>query len=329
MLSLGTPVYQVLMIGCGNIAGDFDAQRSRDLPPISHAGAYIKHGGFNIDACIDPDINKLNNFAKRWNVKLAAQDFEELIRSPGDFEVISICSPTILHEIHILEALRLNPRLIFCEKPLTSNIDSSIRILDECKKRGVAIAVNYSRNWDSSLATLIKDLKTGRWGKIRSVVGHYNKGILNNGGHMIDLLLRILGPLDVLATTGVTYDFWPDDPTIGVLFSAISGQVPVYMNSADARDYSYFELELVCELGVIRMESGGLSWRMREVIPSSQFNGYKELGMAQNIGGGYLDSMASAIDNIYRHLYEGMPIRCSGEDALRVQRICHQIKTMV
>lgn len=316
------------MIGCGNIAGEFDALRSRNLPPISHAGAYIKHGGFNIDACIDPNVNKLNNFAKRWNVKIAAQDFEGLNRSPGDFDVISICSPTSLHEIHIQEALRLNPRLIFCEKPLTSNVESSIRILDECKKKGVALVVNYSRNWDSLLVALIQDLKAGRWGKIRSVVGNYNKGILNNGGHMIDLLLRILGPLDVVATAGVTYDFWPDDPTIGVLFSAISGRVPIYMSPADARDYSYFELEFICELGVIRMESGGLIWQIREVIPSSQFNGYKELGMAQNIGGGYLDSMKSAVDNIYQYLYEGAHIRCSGEDALQVQRICHQIKTM-
>ena len=329
MLSSGTPVYQVLMIGCGNIAGEFDAHRSRNLPPLSHAGAYIKHGGFNIDTCIDPNVNKLNNFAKSWNVKIAAQDFEELNSLPGDFDVISICSPTSLHETHIQEALRLNPRLIFCEKPLTSNIDSSIRLLEECKKKGVALAVNYSRHWDASVVTLIQDLKAGRWGKIRSVVGHYNKGILNNGGHMIDLLLRILGPLDVVATTGLTYDFWPDDPTIGVLFSAISGRVSVYMSPADDRDYSYFELELVCEFGVIRMESGGLSWRMREVLPSSQFNGYKELGIAQNIGGGYLDSMTSAVDNIYQHLYKGTPIRCSGEDALQIQRVCHQIKMMV
>jgi predicted dehydrogenase len=328
MLNSGIPTYKVLIIGCGNIAGEFDAHRSRNLPPLSHAGAYTKHEGFNIDACIDPNVNKLNNFAKRWNVKIAVQDFEELNSSPGDFDVISICSPTSLHEIHIQEALRLNPRLIFCEKPLTSNIESSIRILNECKKNGIALAVNYSRHWDLSIAALIEDLKVGRWGKIRSVVGHYNKGMLNNGGHMIDLLLRILGPLNVVATAGVIYDFWPDDPTIGVLFSAISGRVPVYMGPADARDYSYFELELVCELGVIRMESGGLSWRIRGVKPSSQFNGYKELGVAQNIDGSYLDSMTSAVENIYQYLYGGAPIMCNGEDALQIQRVCHQIKMM-
>jgi predicted dehydrogenase len=175
---------------------------------------------------------------------------------------------------------------------------------------------------------LIKDLNAGRWGRIRSIVAHYNKGILNNGGHMIDLLLRILGPLDVVATTGVSYDFWPDDPTMGVLLSSISGQVPIYMNPANAHDYAYFELEVVCEFGVIRMESGGMNWQIREVISSSQFKGYKELGVAKKIDGHCIDTMSGAMENIYQHLHEGAPIKCGGEDAIQIQRVCHQIMMM-
>lgn len=326
MLDKNSPIYRVLIVGCGNIAGGFDESRSLDLLPLSHAGAYVKHGRFKITACIDSNVDQLNRFSQYWNVSLVAHDFSELHAKPGDFDVISICSPTSFHAGHLAESLALAPRLIFCEKPLATDVESCIRLLKACRDQGVALAVNYSRRWDSSINKLIDELSNGRWGAIRSVVGHYNKGILNNGGHMIELLLRIVGPLDVVGTTVRINDFWPDDPTISVLLTAASGRIPVYLNPANARDYAYFELELICEMGVIRMESGGQYWHVREAVSSSEYQGYKELSAAKKINGEYLGAMSGAIENIYEHLYRGAEIKCIGEDVLPVQQICEQIK---
>lgn len=326
MSTVSRQTFAVLIVGCGNIAGGFDMARPRGLPSLSHAGAFTKHGAFQISACVDPDERRRKEFALYWGVDLQGDDLDDLRAAPGAFDVISICSPTSLHHEHIAQALALKPRVIFCEKPLTSDEDSATRMIQACRLQGVALVVNYSRRWDPAVAELINQLSEGRWGAVRSVVGHYNKGIINNGGHMVDLLLRLLGPLEVVATSHAEFDYWATDPTVAVLLSAHGGAIPVYLNPAHARDFAYFELEIVCELGVVRMLSGGLAWQFRDAVPSAEFAGYKSLNPASQIDGRYSETMARAIEDIYQHLTNGEPLGSTGENALQVQKLCMLIQ---
>lgn len=323
---MSRPTYEVLIIGCGNIAGGFDATRASLLPPLSHAGAYTQHGGFRLRACVEPDDGRRQAFAERWGVATQGASVAELGVSPGTFDLISICSPTAFHHEHLAQALALRPRVIFCEKPLTSDVATASQWVNACHTQNVALVVNYSRRWDPVLADVINQLHSGRWGAVRSVVGHYNKGILNNGGHMVDLLLRLLGPLTLIATACPVFDFWESDPTVAALLTAADGTVPIYLNPAYARDFAYFELEIVCELGVLRMESGGMSWQFRDAVPSPQYSGYRTLDTARHVEGHYVDSMARAICDLHAYLRDGTPVRSTGEEALRIQDLCTEIQ---
>lgn len=318
--------YEVLIVGCGNIAGGFDMARAPDLLPLSHAGAYTRHGGFRLRACVDPDASRRQAFAQHWGVDTHAADLGALSAAPGTFDVISICSPTALHHEHLAQALALRPRVIFCEKPLTSDVAAAAQLVRNCHAQGVALVVNYSRRWDPAVAELARQLQDGRWGAVRSVVGHYNKGILNNGGHMVDLLLRLVGPLELVATARAEFDFWESDPTVAALLTAVQGTVPVYLNPAHARDFAYFELEIVCELGVVRMQSGGMGWQFRDAVPSPQFAGYRSLDEARLVEGRYLETMARAIDDLHDHLHSSAAVCSTGEEAIRVQELCTQIQ---
>lgn len=318
--------HNVLIIGCGNIAGGFDMNRAPDLPPLSHAGAFSRHGGFLLRACVDPDHDRRQAFARRWDVEMDVADVSQLRVEPGAFDVISICSPTALHHEHLKQALALRPRVIFCEKPLTSELTTSKHLLRECNSSGVALVVNYSRQWDPVLADLATQLDNGRWGLVRSIVGHYNKGILNNGSHMIDLLFRLVGPLELVTTACAQFDFSESDPTVAALLTAARGRVPVYLNPGCAKDFAYFEMEIICELGVIRMHTSGLGWQFRNVVPSTQFEGYNSLGAPKETKGGYLETMVGAINDIYTYLQGGVSISSMGESAIEVQKLCMQIQ---
>jgi predicted dehydrogenase len=317
--------YEVLIVGCGKIAGGFDMTRPLDLPPLSHAGAYTRHGGFRLLACIDPNDERRQAFAKYWGVHTHAPDLVTLGAAPSAFDVISICSPTTLHHEHLTQALALRPRVIFCEKPLTSDVASAAALVKDCRAQGTYLVVNYSRRWDPAVAELANQLRDGRWGAIRSVVGYYNKGISNNGGHMVDLLFRLVGPLELVATTRAEFDFWDSDPTVAALLTAAKGAIPVYLSPAHARDYAYFELEIVCAFGVVRMQSGGMGWHYRDAVPSVQFAGYQTLDSARKIKGRYLETMTGAIEEIHGFLHEGKTVESSGENALLVQELCAKI----
>ena len=320
-------LYEVVIIGCGNIAGGFDMlQAPRSPQPISHAGAYTLHGGFRLRGCVEPDDTRRQIFAKRWGVERHAANLDGLNVSVGEIDVISICSPTVLHHEHLAQALLLRPRVIFCEKPLTSDVDAALQVVKDCRVHGVALVINYSRRWDPALAEVVCQLHGGRWGAVRSIVGHYNKGIRNNGGHMVDLLIRLVGPLELVSTACAQYDFWESDPTVAALLTAANGTVPVYLNPANARDFAYFELEIVCEFGVLRMESGGMHWQVRDVVPSAVFAGYRTLDVARQVEGRYLESMARAVAAIYGYVHDGTSLDGACEETLRVEELCARIQ---
>ncbi len=318
--------HNVLIIGCGNIAGGFDMNRAPDLLPLSHAGAFSRHSGFLLLACVDPENSRRQAFARRWDIEIDAADIAELNVDSGTFDVISICSPTVLHPQHIKQAVALRPRVIFCEKPLASDLTASRQLVEICKASGITLVVNFSRQWDPVLAELTTQLSNGRWGSVRSIIGHYNKGILNNGSHMIDLLFRLVGPLKLVSTASAQFDFSEFDPTVAALLTAAKGRVPVYLNPGCAKDFTYFEMEIVCELGVIRMHSSGLGWQLRNVVSSPLFEGYNSLGVPREITGGYLETMAGAVNDIYAYLEGSASIGGMGESAIEVQKLCMQIQ---
>ena len=321
------PVLNVLVVGCGNIAGGFDAQRAEALPPLTHAGAYSRHGGFCITACVEPDAARRAAFMQRWGVARGFDDLSSVAaaRLGGSFDIVSLCSPTAAHAPQIEAALALRPRLIFCEKPVTPTLAQTAAMVARCSRAEVPLAVNHTRRWASDVQRLAAELRNGAWGAVRSATGTYNKGLLNNGSHLLDLLHLLLGPMSVLQVGDAVADHWCDDPTVPALLQTADG-VSVHLATAHAADAALFELQLVCEKAVISMEDGGLRWRVRRVMDSPHFAGYRVLDRGEETAGDYLQATARAMDNLYQHLHHGQPLASTGHTALAAQRLCDDIR---
>ena len=322
-----TRMWRVLIVGCGNIAGGFDAERAASLPPLTHAGAYTRHGRFRLQACVEPDAPRRAAFAQRWGV---AEGFDHLqglaaVHGPGAFDVISLCSPTAAHAEQIGAALALKPRLIFCEKPVTPTLPQTAELVARCADAGVPLAVNHSRRWAPDVQRLAAELHAGHWGQVRSAVGTYNKGVLNNGSHLVDLLHLLLGPMSLLRAGVAVHDHWPDDPTVPALLQTAEG-VPVHLATAHAADCSIFEVQITTASAVITMEDGGLHWRVRRVIDSPHFHGYRMLDAGERLAGEYLQSTTRAVANLHEHLQHGQPLASTGCTALIAQRLCDEIR---
>ena len=314
----------VLIIGCGNIAGRFDELRDREALPLTHAGAYRRHPGFRLAACVDPDETRLDAFSEHWQVGVKASKIEDLRHQSGDFDVISICSPTEFHVHHLEAALALKPKLVFAEKPLTTNTLETGRWVNRFEQNGIALAVNYTRRWQPDIIALAANLRSGQYGAIRSASGVYNKGIANSGSHMLDLLRNLLGEISLVAVGSPSWDFWEHDPSIPAMLRSESG-VPIILNIGDARDYSLFELRIVTESGTIEMTDGGMNWVWRSARDSVQFPGYKSLGESRASEGDYSKAMLGAVSNIAEHIEGGESLACDGQTALAAQIICDQI----
>lgn len=318
---------RVLIVGCGNIAGGFDAERPANLPPLTHAGAFTRHGGFHVEACVEPDAERRAAFMRRWGI---AHGFDDLAGAAaayplGRFDVVSLCSPTHAHAEQVEAALAMKPRLVFCEKPVTPTLAQTEALVERCAAAGVPLAVNHTRRWAPDVQRLAAELRAGAWGAVRSAVGTYNKGVLNNGSHLVDLLHLLLGPMTLLDAGAALADHWPDDPTVPALLQTAGG-IPVHLNTAHAADCAIFELQLITATAVIAMEDGGLQWRVRRVIDSPHFRHYRVLDSGERTAGEYLQATQRAVANLHAHLTHGEPLASTGASALAAQRLCEEIR---
>lgn len=309
----------VLIIGCGAIAGGHDADRDDKAWPRTHAAAYRRDGGYRLVACVDPDPERRAAFAARWGVEHAFADVSQA-QSAGPYDIISICSPTSLHAAHLEYAIGMHPRLVVCEKPVTPTLAETRRLVAQASAAGVGLAVNHTRRWAPDILELATELKAGTWGQLRSCYAAYNKGVLNNGSHLFDLLLFLLGPLRVLAAGTPVSDFAMDDPSVPCLLETSAG-IPISVSIAHAADYALFEMSLVTEHAVISMEAGGSSWRIRPVVDSPDFAGYRALMSGTFRAGRYEEAMVNAVAE-FRHWIAGKAcISSSGESAAAAQAL--------
>ena len=320
--------YKVLIIGCGNIAGGYDMCQPEEALPLSHAKAFMRHGGFEISACIDPNVQKREIFQKRWKVQHGFASLNELSQQLGSFDVISICSPTQFHSSDIQAALTLHPKLIFCEKPLTLSVAETSRAINDCSSQSVLLAINYSRRWSPQVIRLKRELKQGQWGSVRSISAIYNKGLLNNGSHMIDLFFNLFGPV-LLTHVGMTvFDHFQYDPSVEVCLKTLDG-VPIQLNVGHAQDYALFEMHIVTERGVISMEDGGSRWRLRRAGPSKQFPGYSFLNCGDWMEPHGTNALTVAVANLHNALTNVEELACTGIHALQAQDLCEKIQYRV
>jgi predicted dehydrogenase len=153
----------------------------------------------------------------------------------------------------------------------------------------------------------------------------YNKGMLNNGSHMMDLLLNLFGPLQITHVGKAMVDHFEADPSVDACLQTADG-VPVQLNVAHAQDYALFEMQIVTEKGVIAMEDGGARWRFRTSAPSAQLSSYNFLNHGEWISPQGSPALRNAVANLHDALTNSAALACTGMHALQAQTLCEQIQ---
>lgn len=316
--------FRAAIVGCGRIAGGFDEGRGGNSV-LTHAAAYSRHPGFALVACVEPDAGRRAAFMRSWSVPAGFASLEECLSSGTGIDVASVCTPTSRHAEDLRLLMESPIPVVFAEKPLCEDIATAAVLVEGFARAGKKLAVAHNRRWDERLARLRQEIADGHWGRVRSAIGIYNKGALNNGTHMVDLVQFLIGPLTLKTVTGRRIDYDPGDPTVdAVLFTP--NDVLIHLVGADSRDYAVFELRILTERGSIEIEQSGFALRLRRAVESPRYAGYRELdrGVWEETG---LDSaLYRAVDNIHATLRNRAPLASDGASALSAQRLCDEMR---
>ncbi len=327
-------ILSALVIGCGRISGGFDSDRKSEVLsgagwPLSHAGALARCEGVTVSACVDPDDRARALFQEEWGITSGYRALQDVNVPEAGFDIITIAAPTALHSQMVDQALALRPKAIFLEKPVSQSPAETEAVVHACREAGVLLLVNYSRRWDDKLQGLLRDIRDGVHGKLRSVVVVYNKGILNNGSHMLDLLLTLCGDLTPLwaafsSPAQVTDEC---DPDVDAVLRSRDG-VLCHLVSTQAADFSQFELQILTEHGEFRILDSGFRWSIRTADESPDFPGYRRLAREHHEDGGYPPVMQNAFNELTELTRAGIRVHSSADAAVRTESLCDQIKRL-
>ena len=123
--------------------------------------------GARLAAVADVDTKAANSVAGDAKVY---SDYHEMIKDPA-VDGIIVCTPPFL-KMDITKVASESGKAVFCEKPITVNLEDSDRMLELVKKGGIKFQVGYQRRFDPSYMRARKAMESGEIGKLLLLKEH-------------------------------------------------------------------------------------------------------------------------------------------------------------
>lgn len=194
--------YKAGIIGTGGIAGmgilGMHPEEEIGTAKIeaSHAGGYDATDGIELVAAADIDREALDTFGEAWDILPDRRygDHKTMLDSE-DLDVVSVCTPSYLHDRHVIDAAEsdADPSLIWCEKPISSELTAAERMIETCDRTGTELLVNHSFRFTEKLRHLRHLVQEeGILGDVRAVSSQFRMELLRNSTHLLDTLVYLL-----------------------------------------------------------------------------------------------------------------------------------------
>lgn len=312
--------YKAVIIGAGRIGGGLDKPSANKI--LTHAHACFKNPNIQLVAFIDNNIKAGRAMAKRWGCEFFSS-LQELY-SKIQPDIICICTPNDTHFTILQELSHYQPKLVICEKPLTTNLKDTESIKSLYKQLNIPILVNYTRRFDKDIQKLRNQIISNHYGKILLSSGIYNKGILHNGSHMIDLCRYLFGEFKSFSPLYAVDDYNQQDKTVGG-FLHFSSCSQFYLKAGDFRNYSIFELDILFEKMRVRLTDFAYKISYQAVGQNKTYKGIISLGNEYNKKNNARDPMYCMVENAVNFLEGREALKCTILDALEAQKVCDYI----
>src|SRR5258707_13983896 len=137
-----------------------------------HAIACTSLGGrAKLLAIADIDEARLQKAAYQYSIPLAAVDYRSLL-DRNDIDVITVCTPPVLHERVVVDALEAG-KFVICEKPLAHTLELADRIIAVAKKHPGKLSTVYQFRYLPEVQRTLWLRDHGRLGKL--LVGRFHR----------------------------------------------------------------------------------------------------------------------------------------------------------
>ena len=309
--------HAALVIGAGNVGALFDTPQTQKV--LSHAHAYATHPQFELAGFVDIDQGKAAHAASVWGCAHFSSIRDAF--NQRKIDVVSIAVPDDMHASVLRELKSFACMGIVVEKPIARSVEEGRLLSELYQAPAPLVAVNYVRRYIPQFQELRRRIASGELGPYLAGSGHYGKGIVHNGSHMIDLVRYLVDEVTDVDALSAENDAYLDDPSVEGVLRLRNGK-SFHLVPVSCRAFTIFELDLIFERGRIRVADSGFRIEEQSVEESHIFSGYRNLSAATSADTGMGRGMFFLVDNLHHALLGRSEIACTMKDALRDLEIC-------
>jgi len=249
--------YRCVIIGCGKVGMEYEADNDRFLPR-SHIEAAYQNQKVKLVAVSDVNVSKAEG-ARQYvpDVRVYSDAKECLTYEKPD--IVIIAASTHAHKNLVELSCDTGAKMIICEKPLCKNAPEAVELAKKVRDAGTIFVLNYQRRFFPLFHSIRHGISQGRIGRIQQVSCCYSNGLYNNAGHLIDAIMFLLGErvIYVSGTFNKLNCVNPeDDRNIDGILELESG-ARVTFQSFDQRSYGIHEFTIYGTTGLVAIKEHG------------------------------------------------------------------------
>jgi len=275
-------INRVAIVGCGNISGSIDDDaKKRHI--YSHARAISEIKQLKLTACCDTDDARLKKFAERWGIPGQYLDLSDMLQKEP-IDILVVATPTKFHYENVILALSSHVKVIFCEKPLTFELERGIEMAQRAEEANKILLVNYMRRWDKFYAESRNILESGDLGTIETIVTYAGTSLYMSASHMLDMIIYFggdvsscLGYIDRVNMARIVHG----EKDFGgiALFKHKNGITSFLKATGESRQHHFFEMDFQCTRGRLRMLDDDIKYEVYKFKESPQRKELYELDL--------------------------------------------------
>lgn len=132
-----------------------------------HAENLVRFPSAEVKAISDIFADQVKDWAESKGIQDVYDDYQVIINDP-EIDAVFICSSTNTHTQIIIEAAKAGKH-IFCEKPISFDIEQTKRALQVVKETGVKLQIGFNRRFDHNFKRVQEMVTAGKVGETHIV----------------------------------------------------------------------------------------------------------------------------------------------------------------
>ena len=211
------------IIGAGAIA------KSAHIPNYQNYSNDVE-----VVAVANHNKDKATQCAEQFSIPYAFENYQQMLKEMN-LDAVSICTPNKFHAEQVIDSLQAGCHVL-CEKPPAISVEEAETMAKEAEKSGKILTYGFHFRFSSEVEALKRFIDADELGEIYAAKAQWNRRrgipgwgvftnkelqgggtLIDNGVHMLDAALYLMGYPEPQTVLGATYQKLGTRPGVGIL----------------------------------------------------------------------------------------------------------------